>query len=520
MQDSHTPAPADEAADHDRLRLVPTATLGLAEQLAGRLDGHLARFAEHLREGLLAASTAVGLDVMAELMAAEVTDLAGPKGKHNPARVAKRHGSQDGTVTLGGRRVPVRRPRVRTVGDDEYELSLESYATFTSADLLADGVVARMLGGLSTRGYPVGLEPVGARVEQTAVGTSRSAVSRRFVTATAERLDQLLHRPLGEQRWLVVFLDGFGMGEQLLVGALGVTADGTKVPLGVVEGTTENTAVCTRLVTGLRDRGLDAEGGVLFVLDGGKALGAAVRAVFGAQGAGPTLPPAQGTQRHRPLARGRAAAGATPAALGVGQSRPRPRPARAGSARPRPGPPASRRRRQPARGLGRDPDRQPARRGRQTAADRRVDQPGGEHDRDRPRPRRAREALVLGRDGPALGGSRDARRRSPVPPRQGLPGATPARRRARTCDRRRARPRRHRLTVGSVMEAPPKSNGERDILKAAGSKGSHVPSRSAICPYQSVRSSPATRGIDRARALRRHRRDCAWRSGRRSSSAS
>src|SRR5215203_5916603 len=283
MQDSHTPAPADEAADHDRLRLVPTTTLGLAERLAGRLDGHLARFAEHMREGLLAASVAVGLDVMAELMAAEVTDLAGPKGKHNPARVAKRHGGQDGTVTLGGRRVPVRRPRVRTVGDDEYELALESYATFTSADLLADGVVARMLGGLSTRGYPVGLEPVGSRVEQTAVGTSRSAVSRRFVTATAERLEQLLHRPLGGQRWLVVFLDGFGMGEHLLVGALGVTADGTKVPLGVVEGTTENTAVCTRLVTGLRDRGLDAERGVLFVLDGGKALAAAVRGTFGSK---------------------------------------------------------------------------------------------------------------------------------------------------------------------------------------------------------------------------------------------
>jgi putative transposase len=284
MQDSHTPVPADEtAADRDRLRLVGTTTLGLGERLAGRLDGHLARFAEHMREGLLAASTAVGLEVMAELMAAEVTDLAGPKGKHDPARVAKRHGSQDGTVTLGGRRVPVRRPRVRTVGDDEHELPVASYQAFVSADLLADGVVARMLAGLSTRGYPVGLEPVGTAVEQAATGTSRSAVSRRFVTATAERLTELLDRPLDEQRWLVVFLDGFGMGEHLLVGALGVTADGTKIPLGVVEGTTENTAVCTRLVTGLRDRGLDAERGVLFVLDGGKALAAAVRGVFGAK---------------------------------------------------------------------------------------------------------------------------------------------------------------------------------------------------------------------------------------------
>jgi putative transposase len=283
MQDSHMPVAADETADPDRLRLVPTATLGVAERLADRLDGHLARFAEHMREGLLAASVAVGLDVMAELMQAEVTDLAGPKGKHNPGRTAKRHGGEHGTVTLGGRRVPVRRPRVRTVGDDERELPLASYDTFTSADLLADGVVARMLGGLSTRGYPVGLEPVGTSVEQAATGTSRSAVSRRFVAATAERLTELLHRPLEDQRWLVVFLDGFGMGEHLLVGALGVTADGTKVPLGVVEGTTENKAVCTRLVTGLRDRGLDPDRGVLFVIDGAKALDAAVRTVFGAK---------------------------------------------------------------------------------------------------------------------------------------------------------------------------------------------------------------------------------------------
>jgi hypothetical protein len=141
MQDSHTPAPSAEtaAADRDRLWLVGATALGLDERLAGRLDGHLARFAAHMREGLLAASVAVGLDVMTELMEAEVTDLAGPKGKHNPARTAKRHGSEHGTVALGGRRIGVRRPRVRTVGDHERELPVASYETFTSADLLADG---------------------------------------------------------------------------------------------------------------------------------------------------------------------------------------------------------------------------------------------------------------------------------------------------------------------------------------------------------------------------------------------
>jgi putative transposase len=285
MQDSHTPVSAGEtAADCGPLRLAGAEALGLSERLAGRLDEHLAAFVAHMRQGLLAASTAVGLEVMDELMAVEVTELAGPRGKHDQARVAKRHGSEQGTVTLGGRRVGVRRPRVRSVGQGgEHELELESYRVFASTDLLAEGIVARMLAGLSTRRYPAGLEPVGDQVDAQARGTSKSAVSRRFVAATAERLSELLGRQLQDRRWLVVFLDGFGMGEHLLVGALGVTDDGTKVPLGVVEGTTENKAVCTRLVADLRDRGLDATSGVLFVIDGGKALERAIRAVFGAK---------------------------------------------------------------------------------------------------------------------------------------------------------------------------------------------------------------------------------------------
>jgi putative transposase len=284
MQDSHTHVSADDTAgDAGRLRLIPAGAAGLPEWLAGRVDEHLAVFVAHMTQGLLAASTAVGLEVMGELLDVEVTELAGPKGKHDPARTAMRHGSQPGTVTLGGRRLGVRRPRVRSTGTDAHEVQLESYAAFTSTDLLAEGIVARMLAGLSTRRYGAGLEPVGEEVAQQATGTSKSAVSRRFVAATAERLAELLARRLDDRRWLVVFLDGFGMGEHLLVGALGVTADGTKVPLGVAEGTTENKAVCTRLVADLADRGLDASGGVLFVIDGGKALERAIRSVFGAK---------------------------------------------------------------------------------------------------------------------------------------------------------------------------------------------------------------------------------------------
>ncbi len=282
MADSHaTPCDRQPPDDASPLTLVSAAAGGLPARLAGRVDQHLARFAEHMTQGLLAASTAVGLEVMSELMDVEVVELAGPKGKHDPARMAMRHGSDQGVVTLGGRRLQVRRPRVRSIGDDAHELVLESYATFADTDLLAEGIVARMLAGLSTRRYPAGLEPVGEQVEQAATGTSKSAVSRRFVAATAERLNALLARRLDEQRWLVVFLDGFGFGEHLLVGALGVAADGTKVPLGVAEGTTENKAVCTRLVADLAERGLDAARGVLFVVDGGKAIDKAIRSVFG-----------------------------------------------------------------------------------------------------------------------------------------------------------------------------------------------------------------------------------------------
>jgi transposase-like protein len=163
------------------------------------------------------------------------------------------------------------------------EVRLESYDTFASVDLLAEHMVASMLAGLSGRRYRAGLEPVGEAVEAGASGTSQSSVSRRFVTATAERLAEFRARPLDRERWLIVFVDGFDFAGHTMVGALGVTAEGVKVPLGVVEGSTENATVVRGLISGLRDRGLDASEGVLFVIDGGKALAKAISEVFGDQ---------------------------------------------------------------------------------------------------------------------------------------------------------------------------------------------------------------------------------------------
>jgi transposase-like protein len=175
---------------------------------------------------------------------------------------------------------------VRTVTDEngaDREVRLESYDTFASVDLLAEHMVASMLAGLSGRRYRQGLEPVGEQVAQDASGTSQSSVSRRFIAATAERLAEFRARPLDTERWLIVFVDGFDFAGHTMLGALGVTADGTKVPLGVVEGSTENASVARGLISDLRDRGLDATEGVLFVLDGGKALAKATREVFGGE---------------------------------------------------------------------------------------------------------------------------------------------------------------------------------------------------------------------------------------------
>ena len=266
------------------LRLVEERSL--QERLAGSVSEQLGLFAERMREGLLAASVAIGLEVMSELVEAEVSELAGPKGKHDPGRAVYRHGTEAGRVTLGGRRVPVRRPRARTLAEDggaDREVRWESYDTFASVDLLSEQMVTSMLAGLSGRRYQRALEPVGEQLAASASGTSQSSVSRRFIAATAERLAEFRARPLEGERWLIVFVDGFDFAGHTMVGALGVTAEGTKVPLGVVEGSTENASVVRGLISGLRDRGLDATEGVLFVLDGGKALAKATREVFGDQ---------------------------------------------------------------------------------------------------------------------------------------------------------------------------------------------------------------------------------------------
>ena len=224
-----------------------------------------------MREGLLAMAVTAGLGVMQELMAESVTALCGPKGKHQPDRAAVRHGSEAGSVTLGGRRVPVRRPRVRSA-DGAAELKVPAYELFNGTELLGEMAMTRMLGKLSCRRYGLGLEPVGAELTARSKGTSKSAVSRRFVAKTETALAELLAADLSGLDLVALMIDGLHFGDHLCVVALGIGIDGTKHPLAVVEGSTENTTVVTDLLTGLRARGLDTSRPVLVVIDGAKAL--------------------------------------------------------------------------------------------------------------------------------------------------------------------------------------------------------------------------------------------------------
>ena len=267
------------------------ATSAMAPVLAEVVSIAMAELAVDVQEGLLAMAVGTGLQVMAAMMNADVEAVCGPKGKHDPDRSAVRHGTGDGSVTLGGRRVPVQRPRMRAT-DGSGELPVACYELFSQTQVLGRMAMQRMLAGLSTRRYPVGLEPVGQKVEKSARSTSKSAVSRRFVAATETALADLLAADLSELDLVALMIDGVHFGDHLCVVALGISIDGTKYPLGLAEGSTENTAVVTDLLTGLRDRGLDTTRPMFVGIDGGKALRAAVTRVF-------THPVIQRCQLHK-----------------------------------------------------------------------------------------------------------------------------------------------------------------------------------------------------------------------------
>jgi len=205
--------------------------------------------------------------------------LCGPRHEQSERRENHRYGYDTGPLVLGGRKVAVRKPRVRSIGGDE-EIELPTWREFSDEDPLTDRAIEQMLVGVTTRKYARSLEPLPEGLESQ--GTSRSSVSRRFVARTSASVDAFLARPLKDVDYAVVMIDGTGFGDHLMLVAMGIDNKGEKHVLGVREGTTESEGVCRSLLQELIERGLEVERARLFVIDGGKGIRKAIREVFGA----------------------------------------------------------------------------------------------------------------------------------------------------------------------------------------------------------------------------------------------
>ncbi len=263
------------------MRLVDETDGHLAEVLPGELAVELAGIAGLCREGLMAVAVEAGLATAMAMMASEAEALCGGWNARDPERTHVRGGTAPTSVVMGGQKLPIRRPRVRSVEGDE-EVPLETFGVFSQGDLLNRVVVERMLAGVATRSFERVADPIGTQARTRASSTSKSTVSRRFVTGTKKALTELMARNLAELDPVVVMIDGTDFAGATVVASMIVTADGTKVPVGLRLGDTENTTVVTEVLADLVERGLDVTSGVLVVIDGAKALAAGVRRVFGA----------------------------------------------------------------------------------------------------------------------------------------------------------------------------------------------------------------------------------------------
>lgn len=230
-----------------------------------------------VRPALLQTVLGLGLEQIYAMVEEERTRLCGEKYARAPQRDASRAGTAPGELVLGGRRVALRRPRVRTM--DGQEVTLESWQQFAGEDPLDERAMEQMAIGVATRKYERSLEKTGDEVKTR--GASKSAVSRRFVNGTHKRLRELMGRSLSDMKLAALMLDGLHVGDHVVLIALGIDEDGNKHVLGIHEGATENSVACAALLGDLRARGLDTTRSMLVVIDGGKALRKAVRDIFG-----------------------------------------------------------------------------------------------------------------------------------------------------------------------------------------------------------------------------------------------
>lgn len=230
-----------------------------------------------VRGDLLALVHQLGMQAVQAMLEAERTKLCGERYKHDPSRRATRGGSTRGELALGGRRVTVRRPRV--VDRDGEEVELSTWTELSNADPLDARALEQMAIGVATRKYARSLDTLPEETEER--GTSKSAVSRRFVALTVEKLKEWTSRSLAGIDFCAVFIDGIHFGEHVVLCALGVDVTGMKHVLGLWEGATENEVACKSMLENLVARGLDPKRPRLLIIDGSKGLRAAIRNLFG-----------------------------------------------------------------------------------------------------------------------------------------------------------------------------------------------------------------------------------------------
>ena len=234
----------------------------------------LHRLEERASEGLLSLSVELGLEVVRQMMEADVTAVAGPKGKHQKERYAYRHGVEKSRVVLGGEKVPLERPRVRSVTGEEIEIP--SLVHFQQEDPLNEAILSRLLIGISVRKYSRTLDVQ----SPNASCASKSEVSRRFAAGLQKQMEAFFSRPI-QEAYPVLMIDVITLGNLVIVAVLGISEFGEKRILGIVEGGSENSDMVKALFADLLDRGLSEKEHRLFVLDGAKALSKAVKDTFG-----------------------------------------------------------------------------------------------------------------------------------------------------------------------------------------------------------------------------------------------
>jgi transposase-like protein len=224
---------------------------------------------------LIQALIPLGLWHLKEVLEQEVTALAGERYKRQGMAGCDRWGKQWGSVYLRDQKVPIQVPRVRNQPEDK-EIRLRSYERLQEPRNGDEGVLKRILHGLSCRSYEVCAEAV-----PEAFGLSGSAVSKRYIRASARELKRLCERRLEGYDFVALLLDGKIFGTDEMVIALGVTVDGRKMPLGFVQTGTENERVGREMLEGLLERGLKIADGLLCVIDGSKGLRKGLYEVLG-----------------------------------------------------------------------------------------------------------------------------------------------------------------------------------------------------------------------------------------------